>query len=163
MKKKLQIDITLKSNSHIYNEFNNKQLSENLSNYIYNQCKGSPIKTNIVLNIYYNFDMSNEEKNKIVDAIRENYGLDIKENILKIKYEHIKEIFFIILGALFLIIANFFDYLHTPIIGEIISIFGCVSIWEMAYNIIFVETKIRIKNIRLKKLTKAKIIFNQIL
>ena len=45
---------------------------------------------------------------------------------------------------------------------EVISIFGCVTVWEVAYNIIFVETRIREDNKRLKKLTEIKINFNEI-
>lgn len=36
MKKKLNIEIILTKETKIYNEFNNNQLSDNLSNYIYN-------------------------------------------------------------------------------------------------------------------------------
>lgn len=162
MKNKLNIEIEITENTEIYSSYNSKQLSEQLSNHIYNQCKGESSKKNMVLNINHSFKMNDDEKTKLVDAIRANYGIDIKENLLKIRYEHIKEIFFIILGVLLLIISNFFDYIHTPLIGEIISIFGCVSIWEVAYNIIFVETQIGVENRRLKKLTEAKINFNEI-
>ena len=160
-KKQLQIEILLTEETQIYNTFNYNQLSEELSNYIYNQCKGTPSNADLILNINHNFEISDEEKTKLVDSIRENYGLDIKENLLKLKYEHIIEIFFIILGALLLITSNLFDCFQ-PIIGEVISIFGCVSIWEMAHNIFFVETKIRMQNKRLRKLTEAKINFNKI-
>jgi len=162
MKKKLNIEIILTKETKIYNEFNNNQLSDNLSNYIYNQCKGVPSGTNISLNINHNFEINEEEKNKLIDCIRENYGLDIRENLLKLKHEHQKEIVFILLGSILLLISYFFNYIHTPLIGEIISIFGCVVIWEIAYNIFFIETKIRLQNKRLKKITEAKINFNEI-
>jgi len=161
-KQKLKIDIILNNESQIYNQFNSNQLCDELSNYIYNQCKGIPTSKNIILNIKHNFKMTNEGKNKLVDCIRESFGIDIRENLLKLKIEHYKEMFFILLGTLFLVIANGFNYIHTPIIGEIISIFGGVSIWEMVYNIFFVETQIRLENKRLKKLTEAKIEFIEV-
>lgn len=162
-KKKLEIEISLSENSQIYNEFNDNQLSDELSNYIYNQCKGKPVRKNIVLNINHKFKMNEEDKIKLINSIRENYGIDIKENLLKLGFEHVKEIILIVLGSLLLLISNFFNYVDSPIISEIISIFGCVIIWETAHNIFFLETEIRLANKRLKKLTNAKINFNEII
>lgn len=161
MKKRLEIDITISKDCKIYNQYNEKQICDELSEYIYSQCKGKPIK-NITLNINHKFQMLNNEKLKLIDAIRENYGIDIKENLLKLRFEHIKEILLIIIGAILLLISNFFNYVDSPIISEIISIFGCVIIWETAYNVFFLETEIRIAIKRLKKLTNAKINFNEI-
>lgn len=162
-KKKLEIEISLSENSQIYNEFNDNQLSDELSNYIYNQCKGKPVRKNIVLNINHKFKMNEEDKIKLINSIRENYGIDIKENLLKLGFEHVKEFILIVLGSLLLLISNFFNYIDSPIISEIISIFGCVIIWETAHNIFFLETEIRLAIKRLKKLTNAKINFNEII
>lgn len=160
-KKRIEIEITLNENTQIYNTFNNKQLSDKLSNYIYYQCKGAPTKSNINININHNFKMSDEEKIKIIDAIRSNYGIDIKENILTIKHEHIKELILLLLGSILLILSNILVN-KNALLGEIISIFGCVIIWEIAYNIVFIETTTRIQNQRLERLKKAKIVFKEI-
>ncbi len=157
--KKIEIPIVLTENTQIFNCFNNTQLSDELSNYIYSQCKGFPIGSNITLNIYHNCEIKEEEKKIIIDAIRSNYGIDIKENLLKLKYELLEEIILILIGSIFLIISRIFDKIDSLVLGEIISIFGCVIIWEVAYNIIFTDTKIRLENKRLKKLTVSKINF----
>ena len=106
--------------------------------------------------------MTEEDQIKLVDAIRANYGIDVKENLIKIKQEHFKELLFLIFGILLLIFSNLFGYINAYLIDEVISIFGCVSVWEVAYNLIFTETKIRMENKRLKKLTEIKINFNEI-
>lgn len=159
MNKQTLINITLTEETEIFNPFNNEQLSDGLSNYIYSQCKGTNAKNNIVINISHDFSLSNEEKKIIVDAIRANFGIDIKENILRLKYEFLIELILILCGSILLIIAKLFDKINSLLIGEIISIFGCVAIWEVAYNIIFTDIKTLIENKRLKKLTKAKINF----
>ena len=161
-KKTINIEIELNEKSTIYNEFNNYQLSDELSNYIYNQCKGIANIGDIELNINHSFKMTEEDQIKLVDAIRANYGIDVKENLIKIKQEHFKELLFLIFGILLLIFSNLFGYINAYLIDEVISIFGCVTVWEVAYNIIFTETKIRVENKRLKKLTKIKINFNEI-
>lgn len=161
IKKRIEIDITLSNKNEIFNPFNKDQLSDELSNYIYNQCKGKPIKNNISINIMHSFEIKNEEKKEIVDAIRSNFGIDIKENTLRLKYELLVEFILILIGSVLIITSNYFDNLHALILGEIISIFGCVIIWEVAYNLIFTDTKTLIENKRLKKLTKAKISFKK--
>ena len=99
-KKNIKIEIELNETSKIYNEFNNNQLSDELSNYIYNQCKGVYNLSNIELNVNHNFKMTEEEQLKLVDAIRANYGIDVKENLIRIKQEHLKALLFLILGIL---------------------------------------------------------------
>ena len=161
-KEKIQINITLNDNTQIFNPYNKEQLRDELSDYIYNSCKGSSNNKNIKINIIHNHDINDKEKEKIIDAIRSNFGIDIKENILHIKYELSIEIILIIIGTILLVTSKFFHNLNTIIIDEIISIFGWVMIWEAAYHFIFVDIKEMIENKRLKKLTEAKIYFKQI-
>lgn len=161
-KKRLEINIFIKNITKIYNQYNENQLSDELSNYIYNQCKGKQAIKNINLNINHDFDINNEDKIKLINTIRENYGIDIKENLLKMKHERIKETILFFIGVLLIVFSKLFNYINGEIMGEIISIFGWVAVWEIAYNLIFAKTKIIIENKRLKKLTEAKIIFNKI-
>lgn len=62
MKKTKEIKIMINKESKIYNEFNNSQLSNKLSNYILEQSRGVSLSDNIILNIYPNFQMTEEEK-----------------------------------------------------------------------------------------------------
>lgn len=156
---RLEIKITLSKDSMIFNNYNSNQLSDELSNYIYSQCKGIPVSKNININIYHKLDLTKNEKESIIDAIRSNYGIDIKENILKLKNEIVKELVLIVAGSIFLIISNILKYINMNIISEIVSIFGWVIIWEVAYNIIFMDTKLRFENKRLKKLVESRIKF----
>ncbi|MBP3920344.1 MAG: hypothetical protein J6D28_02140 [Bacilli bacterium] len=156
---KLDIKVTLNKESMLFNNYNSDQLSDELSNYIYSQCKGIPVNKKININIYHSHSLSTNEKECIVDAIRSNYGIDIKENTLKLKNELVKELILIIIGSLFLIVSNILAFLNIDIIEEIVSIFGWVVIWEVAYNIIFMDTKLRYENKRLKKIVKSKINF----
>lgn len=158
-KKRLEIDITINKETKIFDDYNNKQLCNELSNYIYNQCKGSSTRTNININIYHDYEIENNEKTKIIDGIRSNYGIDIKENLLTIKYEHIKEMISLLLGIILIVISNILVDIKYPVLAEIVSIFGCVIIWEIAYNIFFIETSTRIENHRLERLKKSKITF----
>ena len=160
-KEKLNINITLNKHTQIFNPYNKEQLSDELSNYIYNSCKGTPTKKNIKINIMHDHELKEEEKKEIVDAIRSNFGIDIKENILNIRYELSLELLLIFIGTMLLIISKVFHNLNAFVIDEVISIFGWVMIWEAAYHFVFVDIKKIIENKRLKKLTEAKINFRK--
>jgi len=160
-KEKLNINITIDKETQIFNPYNNEQLSDELSNYIYSCCKGTETNQNITINIIHNHKLEEKEKQKIIDGIRSNFGIDIKENILQFKYDLAIELLLILLGTILLILAKLIKN-DTYILQELISIFGCVMIWEAAYNFIFKDIKTSIENKRLKKLTKAKINFKQI-
>lgn len=157
-----EINVVLNSNSQIYNQYNDSQLSDELSSYIYNQFRGIPLNTDIKLNIILKYDMNDDERNKLVDEIRENYGIDIKENLLKLKIERYKQLSFILLGIVLLILSNFFTNIHISLAGQVFSIFGWVMIWEFVYSLIFMNIKTHLENKRYKKLIEAKIHFNRI-
>ena len=86
MNKKEEILIVINENSKLYNQFNNSKLSDEMREYICNQLKGISLKSNIDISIYHNFDMSDYEK-KLVNEIRECFGLDIRGNIITKKTE----------------------------------------------------------------------------
>ena len=160
-KEKLNINITLDKDTQVFNPYNKEQLSDELSNYIYSSCKGSSSKKNIKINILHNHNIKEEEKKEIIDAIRSNFGIDIKENILHIQYELGLELILILIGTILLTTSKLFHLLDTIVIDEVISIFGWVMIWEAAYHFLFVDIKKMIENKRLKKLTEAKITFKK--
>lgn len=161
-KERFEIKITISEKSQIFNDYNSDQLSNELSEYIYSQCKGTPVNKNININIFHKVELSNKEKERITDAIRSNFGVDIKETIMELKNEIIKELLLILAGTIILIISNKLNYINMNVIGEIVSIFACVIIWEAAYNSIFIDTNLRFKNKRLKRLVKSRINFIKI-
>lgn len=157
--KNIDINITIDNLDDITNEFNNTKLSDELSNYIYNECKGNSLKENIKINIHTSKQFTDEEKEKIVDMIRSNYGIDIKENMLYIKYTNIKGLILFFVGIFLICIYNFLNNFELAWIPETLLIISWVVIWEAVYNFIFLETQKRIEIKRLKKLTNCKIDF----
>ena len=161
-REKLNINIMLDKDTRVFNPYNKEQLSDELSSYIYSCCKGNSSGNSIRINILHTHSISDEEKKEVIDAIRSNFGIDIKENILHIKYELGLELLLIIIGMILLVASKIFHNLNAIVIDEVISIFGWVMIWEAAYHFVFVDIKEMIENKRLKKLTDAKIYFKQV-
>ena len=161
-KEKLSINVTLDKNTVVFNPYNSEQLSDDLSNYIYSQCKGYSSSRNIMINILHSHNLSEDEKHAIIDAIRSNFGVDITENILNMKFSMFLEVFLVCFGTILLVASKVFDKLNTFVLDDVISIFGWVMIWEAAYHFLFVDIKDMFENKRFKKLTEAKISFKQI-
>ncbi|MCM1053194.1 MAG: hypothetical protein NC483_04405 [Ruminococcus sp.] len=117
------------------NTFNKNQLSEELHNYIINNCYFTSIKNKITLNIK---GINNiEEQEKIKEVIHSYY--QNKYNILKRidnMDNYIRFIMFII-GIIAILISKELD----KIFSEIFLIAGWVIIWEIIYDILFNELK----------------------
>lgn len=152
------IEITLKHREDYINKFNKKRISKELNDYIIEECRGIDLKNNIELHINTNFKMNEEEKNNLVDMIRENYGLDIRDIEELLKKLYIVNVIMIFLGILLLVI--WFVILSIPILSEFVLIVGWLLIWEGLNNIMYQSVKNMIKIKRRKKLTSCKITFN---
>ena len=161
MKNKKEIIIIITPNSQLYNQFNNSQLSDELHQYIYNQIKGISPKTEIFLSIYHNFELSNYDKRKLVNEIREDFGLDIKENLINLKLESYKRSVLIILGMLLIAISHLFTADYFYLINQFFGIFGWIMIWEYVYSLIFFSTKTKHENKKFYKIIKAKVHFTK--
>lgn len=158
MKLKKEIEIILNEESNIYNPYNNKQLANELHEYIYSQVKGIPLNTDIKIKIQHNFDLDDKEKDKLVDKIREDFGVDVQENLINLKIERIKQITFFLIGCILIFISKTFN---NEAIKEIMSIFGWIWLWEFGYSFCFNSIKTKIINKKYKNLIKAKIEFKK--
>lgn len=159
MKDIKQIKIMINKETPLYNQFNNSKLSDDLANYIYEQFKGLPLKNDVTINIHPNYKMEEIEKTKLIDEIREYFGLNIRENILILKFEYFKRIILLLFGSLLLMIPHFLTAEYYYLVNSIFTIFGWVLIGEFLYSIMFFNIKTRFKNKRFKKIIDAKINF----
>lgn len=151
------IKINIKKREDYTSKFNDDILSKELDDYIMNECKKFDIKENFDIEIYSEYDMDEIEKNKIIDMIRSNFGVEISEKIDRRK----KAIRIDIITILFAVIALTFYILSSdiPILSEFILVFSWVLIWESTYNLLFVGFSNKIDIERRKKLTNCKIEF----
>ena len=75
------INIHIQSKDDYKNKYNQNILSYQLSNYILEEAKGINVKEKIKFNITSDFDMKIQERNDLIDMIRNNFGADIGEII----------------------------------------------------------------------------------
>ena len=159
MKKETIINMTFDEKDDYISQFNENKLSNKLSNYILDECRGKPLENKITLNIKMNYRISNKEKEEFIKMIHNNYKDDLKEYMLILKRSIIKKIIIFFIGVVLIYLAYFKDIMDNEVISEIILIIGWVAIWEVAYTWFFESDKNRIMVKRLKQLIKCNINF----
>lgn len=153
------IGITLDNMDDASSIYNDDILNEELSDYILKQAMGIFPKQKVIIKIKPLFEINQSEKEKLVDMIRKNYGIDIRENLIRRKYELIKKIILMLVGTVFILVSELLESNGIMLMPEIFLIISWVAIYEAIYSFIFVDTKEMIKTKRLKKLTNCKIEF----
>ena len=152
-----EIIININDEKDYKNKYNSNNLSTDLSNYIYEECKGKPINNKVLIIIKSNYKINQEEKIDIINKIHNNYKIDLNEQLLMIKYSNIKNVAIFLLGVLFLYLYYFIKI--NFVLSEMTLIVGWVAIWEAVYVWMFVRDKNNIKIKRLKKLANCEIKF----
>lgn len=151
------IKIYIKKKEDYVSKFNDEILSNELSSYIIEECKSFPLKSNIRIEIISEYEMDYLEKDKLVDMIRSNFGIEISEMLFRRQRNIIIDFLMLGFGIIALIFYLFSS--NIPILSEFILVFSWVLIWESVYNLIFTGFSNKIDIERRKKLTNCKIIF----
>ena len=152
-----EIVINIDNEDDYINKYNSNNLSNDLSNYIYEECKGKPINNKVTIIIKTKYKIKDKEKEDIINKIHNNYKTDLNEQLLMIKYSNIKNFAIFLLGVLFLYLYYFIKI--NFVLSETILIVGWVAIWESVYAWLFERDKNNIRIKRLKKLANCEIKF----
>lgn len=151
------INVHLNKRDDYVSKYNNNILSNDLYNYILEECKGFSLKEDIIIKITSKFETDNKEKGIIIDLIRESFGSEISEMGMRRKRNINVDLFVFLVGivalALYLFVYN------VKIISEVVLVASWVLIWEGVYDLVFKGIKNKIEMERKKKLTECKIIF----
>ncbi len=148
---KAVIPIKLDSIQDLYmkHDYNNLDLSDEVSNYIEEIAYIIPLKYPIVLEIHCP-KIPEEQQERIRKVIKNNYGMDIDDRDYDVKVAYQKCIFLFILGALLLFLATTLEGRLSAFIEEFIYIAGWVALWEMFECLLLDTAQKRIE--RLNKL-----------
>ncbi len=155
--KKEIVNIYVDEIDELFNKFDREDISDDLASYIEKRC--SRAKNKMIIKVHTKEMLTDQEKTKIVDAIRSHFGLEIKylsrDNE---SMNFVNEVYFII-GVLVILI----DYLFpiNEVINEIIDILGWFIIWESSFNLFFTDNEMDRKIDYAKKIIQAKVIFEK--
>lgn len=152
-----KIEVLLHDRDDYVNIFNNDRISSDLDDYILNETKTIGLKEHIIIEIKSEFDMSDDEKNKLRDMIKLSFYDDIIELNVFEKTLLKKNIIFMIIGVLFILM--YFLFNEFIIINELLLIIGWLFVSESIYALIFGSSDNNIKIIKRKQLVNSDIIF----
>jgi len=150
------IHIDLDGKDDLYDEYNWNILNDKLANYINKQVSKSHLEDKIIIEIRSGFTLS-KEKEKMANCIKEYYNAVLTESNVYERVSTTKNILLLLLGILFLLIAN--NFLIVSIFRELLNIAGWVAIWEVVYNVLFTENERKFKKKRNKKIINSDIKF----
>lgn len=152
-----KIEVFLHDRDDYVNIFNNDRISSDLDDYILNETKTIGLKEHIIIEIKSEFDMSDDEKNKLRDMIKLSFYDDIIELNVFEKTLLKKNIIFMIIGVLFILM--YFLFNEFIIINELLLIIGWLFVSESIYALIFGSSDNNIKILKRKQLVNSDILF----
>jgi len=150
------ININLNRKNDFYNTYSNRQITNELKEFIYNECLGENYKNHITINIHTKLQLTEDEKENMMDAIRRTFGLRVQDELYYYEENQKKKTIMLLIGILLIILY------YSPLVGvlkEIILILGWLDIWESVYSLIFDSRAKQVYIIRLRELAKARVYF----
>lgn len=151
------IEIDINKKEDYINIYNNDKLAPLLSDYILEEVKATSPKQKIKFVVTSKFTMSEQEKDKLVDMIRNKFGTDISELMTINEKQLIMNLIPFLLGVVILIV--YVLAMKILVVSEIILIIGWVLIWEATYNFLFKGAETKLAIARRKQIIEGKIIF----
>ena len=152
-----EILVNLNKKREFYNKFSNVKINEKLSEYIYNESLEGDYKNKVIINISCREKITDEEKQNMIDIIRRNYGIQVKDLLFTYEREQDKKAILLVVGIA-LIIAYYTGF--VSILKDVVLMFGWLAICSSVYGLVFSSTRSYIKIKRLKNLSKARVYFN---
>lgn len=153
-----EIIVNLNKKRDFYNKFSNKKINDKLSEYIYDEALEGSYKSKVIINISCNEVLSDEEKQEMIDIIRRNYGIKVKDLLYTYEIKQDRKALLLALGIV-LIILYYTGF--ASILKDVIFLIGWISICSSLYGLIFASTESYIKIKRLKNLSTSRIYFQE--
>ena len=159
MKKTNYVVVDINSKTELFNKFNKNQISDNLAQYIIINAKKELSIKNIKLVIRQNIPLTIQEQKNLIDAIREYFGLRVREKMMYLRINNTKQIVLSIVGILLIVLSEVLSISFEYLIPELLLIAGWITVWEVLDSILFVNSKIKIEKKIYKKLSSCEIDF----
>lgn len=152
------IEIHLNSKDDYVNNYNEKLLSYDLSNYILEELKGISLKEKIEFLISTDFELSLDEQDDLVWMIRNNFGADISEILNLARKQRLVNYIISIISIILLVI---YSVLEVELVSEFVLIFAWVLLGEAICNFFYnsIENVYKVK--RRKQIVNAKVSFDE--
>ena len=137
-------------------------LSDAVSDYIEEIAYLIPQRTDIVLEIHYNEEISNNQQSRIRKVFKANYGSDIDDIDYALRKHNYRCIAMFLLGIIFtflyFVLLSFSHYI-SDFIAELCIITGWVFLWDMVETVSIKRADLMYKRLNKLQLYDAEITF----
>ncbi|MGN1327172.1 MAG: hypothetical protein ACI4VQ_03760 [Clostridia bacterium] len=161
---KAVIPIKIKKLDDLYmkHDYLKLDLSDEVFDYIEEIAYLIPRNTDIVLEIHYNDEISENKQDRIRKVFKSNYGSDIDDIDYDIRHHNYKAIAFFLVGTIFIFLSFLFRNATSYIanfVTEFFVITGWVFIWEMVETVSIKRSELISKRLNKLQLYDAEITF----
>lgn len=161
---KAVIPIKIKKLDDLYmkNDYLKLDLSDEVFDYIEEIAYLIPRNVDIVLEVHYHDEISNNQQQRIKKVFKSNYGSDIDDIDYELRMHSYKAILYFLFGAFFIFMSFIFNNLSFALAGFIAEFFiisGWVFIWEMVETFSIKRSELISKRINKLQLYDAEISF----
>ena len=154
----IPVDLENVDDLFMKHDFKKYEMSDDVCKYIEEIAYMIPLNTDIVIEIHCK-EVPEEKTEKMVKAIKNNYGMEIDDMDYEISKVNAKSLIFGFVGILILVV----NILTERYIGAVLSNFICVvwwvAIWEMVELQTMDKTDLKWKRINYQQLYDAEISF----
>lgn len=140
---------------HDYKKY---ELSDDVCKYIEEIAYMIPMNMDIVIEIHCK-EIDKEIQNKMIKAIKNNYGMDIDDTDYDISNINKRSLMFGIIGIAILMINLITEKFIGPVLSNFICVVWWVAIWEMVELQTIDKTDLRWKRLNYQQLYDAEITF----
>lgn len=140
---------------HDYKKF---ELSDDVCKYIEEIAYMIPMSTDIVIEIH-SPSVDDETKEKMIKAIKNNYGMEIDDADYDIKKVNNRSLIYGAIGIIILIINLLTEKYIGPVLSNFICVVWWVAIWEMVELQTIEKSDLKWKRLNYQQLYDAEITF----
>ena len=157
---KAVIPVELESVDDLFmkHDYKKYELSDDVCKYIEEIAYMIPMSTDIVIEIHCS-KVDDDIKQKMIKAIRNNYGMDIDDADYDISRINSRSIVFGIIGLLILIINLLTEKYIGPVLSNFICVVWWVAIWETVELQTIEKSDLKWKRLNFQQLYDAEISF----
>lgn len=156
---KIYIDLNVRDKKYFVSKYNDEVIDPELSTYITNYMIGNDIRKKVVINIKSKFELTEIEKEKYSKIIRKEFSENIDELNEESRKSNERKSLILLLGIVFIMLSYLIDSSLGHIFSQVLTVFGWVALWEVAYALLFGDAKRRRTLMRYNQLFNCDIVF----
>ena len=154
----IPVDLEEVDDLFMRHDYKKYEMSDDVCKYIEEIAYMIPLDVDIIIELHCP-EVDNDRKEKMIKAIRNNYGMEIDDIDYDISRVNTKSIIFCLVGLIILIINLITEQYIGPVLSNFICVVWWVAIWETIELQTIEKTDLKWKRLNHQQLYDAEITF----